>query len=74
MKDTSIGGKVPNGEILFLQQLLNQNESAGIPEDGDFGPATHKAVVAFQKKYGGLKTKGVVGPYTVSIMRSRWGI
>lgn len=73
MKDTSIGGKVPNGEILFLQQLLNKHEGAGIVEDGDFGPATHKAVVAFQKRVGSLKTQGVVGPDTVAVMRTTWG-
>ena len=73
MKDTSIGGKVPNGEILFLQQLLNKHEGAGIGEDGDFGPDTYKAVVAFQKKAGGLKAQGVVGPDTVAVMRTTWG-
>ena len=75
MKDTDVpGGKVPNGEIRFLQQLLNRNESAGIPEDGNFGPATHKAVVAFQKKVGGLKAQGVVGPDTVQMMRAAWSV
>jgi peptidoglycan hydrolase-like protein with peptidoglycan-binding domain len=73
MKDTSIGGKVPNGEILFLQQLLNKHEGVGIAEDGDFGPDTYKAVVAFQKRVGGLKTQGVVGPDTVAVMRATWG-
>lgn len=73
MKDASIGGKVPNGEILFLQQLLNKHEGVGIAEDGDFGPDTYKAVVAFQKRVGGLKTQGVVGPDTVAVMRATWG-
>lgn len=73
MKDTSIGGKVPNGEILFLQQLLNKHEGAGIVEDGDFGPGTYRAVVAFQKKSGTLKRQGVVGPDTVAVMRTTWG-
>jgi hypothetical protein len=74
MKDTSIGGKVPNGEIRFLQQLLNQNEGAGIEEDGNFGPATQAAVIAFQKKVGGLKAQGVVGPDTVAVMRATWKV
>jgi len=74
MKDTSIGGKVPNGEIRFLQQLLNQNEGAGIEEDGNFGPATQAAVIAFQKKVGGLKAQGVVGPDTVAVMRTTWKV
>lgn len=74
MKDANLrGGTVPNGEILLLQQLLNQNESAGIPEDGNFGDKTHKAVVAFQKKVGDLKRQGVVGPDTAAKMAVKWG-
>jgi len=74
-KDTDVpGGKIPNGEIRFLQQLLNQNEGAGIEEDGNFGPATQAAVIAFQKKVGGLKAQGVVGPDTVAVMRAEWKV
>jgi len=74
MKDTSEDGVVPNGEILFLQQLLNKHEGAGIEEDGKFGKNTRDAVIAFQKRVRGLKAQGVVGPDTVAKMRSEWGI
>jgi peptidoglycan hydrolase-like protein with peptidoglycan-binding domain len=48
--------------VVTLQQRLR---SAGynIPADGDFGPRTRAAVVAFQKKHG-LAADGVVGPKT----------
>ena len=33
-------------------------------EDGDYGPATKKAVIAFQDNHVGLDSNGVVGPKT----------
>jgi len=45
--------------VLYLQQKL------GINPPGPFGPLTHTAVVAFQKKHG-LLADGIVGPLTWS--------
>lgn len=44
-------------EVLFVQRAL------GIKADGDFGPATKAAVIAFQKRVG-LTADGIVGPDT----------
>jgi len=44
-------------EVEDLQQAL------GIKADGDFGPATKKAVIAFQQQHG-LKADGIVGAGT----------
>jgi peptidoglycan hydrolase-like protein with peptidoglycan-binding domain len=32
--------------------------------DGDFGPATKKMVIAYQKANPGLEANGIVGPKT----------
>jgi hypothetical protein len=40
-----------------------QKQLGGLTADGDFGPNTKKAVIAFQLKHG-LKAEGVVGPAT----------
>tara|TARA_R110002153_G_scaffold58566_2_gene160620 strand:+ start:469 stop:1965 length:1497 start_codon:yes stop_codon:yes gene_type:complete len=50
-------------EVKEIQQLL------GITVDGDFGPATQKAVIAFQQKYN-LTADGIVGPITLSTLKS----
>jgi murein DD-endopeptidase MepM/ murein hydrolase activator NlpD len=44
-------------DVKYLQGKL------GITADGDFGPNTHKAVVAFQASKG-LEADGIVGPKT----------
>lgn len=49
--------------VIELQTLLNEQAGAGLPVDSLFGPATRKAVVAFQDKKG-LDRDGVVGPKT----------
>jgi len=49
------GSKGP--DVVYLQQKI------GTAADGDFGPNTHKAVVAFQTSKG-LAADGIVGPKT----------
>jgi murein DD-endopeptidase MepM/ murein hydrolase activator NlpD len=46
-------------DVLYLQNKL------GVNPPGPFGPMTHAAVVAFQKKHG-LLADGIVGPLTWS--------
>ncbi len=50
-------------QVKSLQKCLNEKMDAGLAVDGSFGPATEKAVKAFQKKYG-LVVDGSVGPKT----------
>lgn len=39
------------GEVTSIQAFLNTHMSAGLAEDGMYGPLTEKAVHAFQQKY-----------------------
>jgi murein DD-endopeptidase MepM/ murein hydrolase activator NlpD len=52
-------GQPAGPDVLYLQNKL------GVNPTGPFGPATHKAVVAFQKKHG-LLADGIVGRLTWS--------
>jgi murein DD-endopeptidase MepM/ murein hydrolase activator NlpD len=52
-------GEPAGPDVLYLQQKL------GVNPPGPFGPLTHTAVVAFQKKHG-LLADGIVGPLTWS--------
>ena len=52
-------GEPVNADVLYLQNKL------GVNPTGPFGPKTHAAVVAFQKKHG-LLADGVVGSKTWS--------
>ncbi len=60
-----IGAKGP--DVVELQNLLNKNGFSLNP-DGQFGPATDKAVRKFQED-AGLKIDGDVGPLTLSKLR-----
>lgn len=46
------------GGVVLLQHAL------GLAEDGDYGPATKKAVIGFQDNHPGLDSNGIVGPKT----------
>lgn len=52
-------------EVQELQSMINGagDGTKCIPEDGDFGPVTKEAVIAFQKK-NGLVVDGLVGEET----------
>ena len=52
-------GEPAGPDVLYLQNKL------GVNPPGPFGPMTHAAVVAFQKKHG-LLADGIVGPLTWS--------
>lgn len=53
-----------SADVNRLQYLLNANlPTAKLNQDGDFGPATLKAVKTFQSQ-SGLVADGVVGQYT----------
>ncbi|MCP4440093.1 MAG: peptidoglycan-binding protein [Aureispira sp.] len=43
------GGKNKKADVLLIQQLLNQKESAGLVEDGAYGNNTLNAIKTFQK-------------------------
>lgn len=49
--------------VRYLQWSLNHKNSAGLAEDGDFGPLTNSAVRNFQSSHG-LAVDGIVGPKT----------
>lgn len=55
--------------VKTLQQNLNKLMNAKLDVDGDFGPATEKAVKAFQKQYS-LEVDGIVGNATQSKITS----
>jgi peptidoglycan hydrolase-like protein with peptidoglycan-binding domain len=39
-------------------------KALGLAADGDYGPATKKAVIAFQDNHDNLDSNGIVGPKT----------
>lgn len=51
------------GHVKTLQILLNKYNGAGLTEDGEFGPATRNAVMAYQKDRK-LDVDGVAGAQT----------
>ena len=52
-----------SGYVTSLQVLLNKYDNAGLDEDGSFGPATEKAVIAYQRTRS-LEADGYVGSKT----------
>jgi peptidoglycan hydrolase-like protein with peptidoglycan-binding domain len=58
--------------VTALQQRLNQL-GAGLAVDGDFGPATKNAVLAFQGR-SRIGFDGIVGPETRSHLNSPGGV
>lgn len=52
-----------SGYVRTMQILLNKYNSARLTEDGAFGPATHRAVIAYQRDRG-LDVDGIVGAQT----------
>jgi peptidoglycan hydrolase-like protein with peptidoglycan-binding domain/lysozyme family protein len=55
-------------DVRELQELLNA-EGASLVVDGDFGPGTKAAVLAFQQE-AGLTADGVVGPRTLTSLQA----
>lgn len=55
--------KGSKGRVVEELQLALNRLGARLRVDGDFGPATRTAVMAFQREHG-LYPDGVVGPYT----------
>lgn len=73
--DTNVGGKISGlptlkqgmiGEVVRAAQFLLNGRGASCGKwgaDGEFGPATDAAVLAFQRR-NGLEADGVIGPQT----------
>ena len=58
-------------EVKALQEKLN-NLGFNLVVDGDFGKATHNAVVALQAVFG-YDIDGVAGPATLTLLESQSG-
>ncbi|MEU2060771.1 peptidoglycan-binding protein [Streptomyces sp. NPDC013455] len=55
--------------VKTLQKNLNTVQKAGLTVDGDFGPATQKAVKTFQAHHG-LRADGEYGPQSAAMMKA----
>lgn len=68
--------KTGKAAIKDAQRLLNFTINSGLDVDGQFGPATQKAVKSFQKKYG-LTQDGIIGSGTwkklISVAKDKIG-
>jgi peptidoglycan hydrolase-like protein with peptidoglycan-binding domain len=53
--------------VRTLQGNLNTVMTAGLSVDGDFGPGTEAALVAFQRRYG-ISADGEYGPQSAAMM------
>lgn len=56
-------GKVQDYSVDWIQKSLNEITGAELQVDGDYGPATKKAVAEFQEEHG-LKADGWAGVQT----------
>jgi hypothetical protein len=65
------GDKSKDGWVEYLQEALNHHLGTKLTVDGDFGPATLQAVIAFQTKHKkeGVLVDGIVGNQTWSFLR-----
>lgn len=61
MKTMQLGSRGP--QVQFLQLALNRAGYGPLATDGLFGPATHTALVRFQRSHG-LTPDGIAGPRT----------
>ena len=59
-------GTYNNSTVKQIQGML------GITADGDFGPQTKAAVIAFQKA-NGLVADGIIGPKTLQVLNAKFG-
>lgn len=55
------------GSMEWLQESLNTLIDADLDVDGEYGPATNKAVCEYQTK-NNLKVDGWAGPETISLI------
>lgn len=62
------GDKSKDGWVEYLQFLLNAHLGTKLVQDGNFGPATHKAVITFQTREK-LQVDGIVGNQTWAALR-----
>jgi peptidoglycan hydrolase-like protein with peptidoglycan-binding domain len=58
------------GSVKWLQESLNELIDAGLEVDGDYGPATKRAVSDYQAKHR-LEVDGWAGPETVNSIVSK---
>jgi hypothetical protein len=52
-------------DVRAVQQALNQRNQAGLDADGEYGPLTRDAIIAWQQ-HAGIEADGIVGPQTRS--------
>ena len=71
-KNLKKGAKGRKADIQALQARLNDKGNYKLTIDGDFGPKTEKAVLAFQLD-NGLDPDGVVGRKTAEALNFLWG-
>lgn len=60
-------------EVSTLQKNLNDCNNSGLNVDGNYGPLTRSAVIAFQKN-NGLVPDGIYGPKTYAKMKEKFNV
>jgi uncharacterized protein (DUF697 family) len=56
-------------DVVWVQRSLNQVMNAGLAEDGQLGPLTRAAIMAFQRSRR-LGVDGIVGPMTMAALQA----